>query len=133
MKDGGETVDEEKAHKEDELEDAPDFGKILLATVVGILILGGITYLGYRYSQKKTSNLTPQTNTQAGCEQCVAGTQIRFEGWDQNNNGAIDSCSEACKAYWGPSCSGSSYCSNPGSTNPSSCCACITSSGDFCQ
>lgn len=32
----------------------PDFGKILVATAIGIALLAGITYAGYRFSQKNT-------------------------------------------------------------------------------
>lgn len=109
----------------------PDFGKIILATIAGILILGGITYVGYRLSSHKVD--LPKQRPVGGCEQCVSGTFKRFNDWDLNKNGAIDDCTEACRAYWGPQCTGKSYCSNQGSNNPSSCCTCVTENDEQCM
>lgn len=47
-------------------EDQPDFSKILLATGIGILILGGITFAGYKYSQKKAGVTLPGGVTYLG-------------------------------------------------------------------
>ncbi len=35
-----------------------NFGRIVLVTLAGILILGGITFAAYKFSQKKASNMT---------------------------------------------------------------------------
>lgn len=39
-------------------EEDPDFSKILIATGIGILLLGGITYAGYKYSQRNSGSVT---------------------------------------------------------------------------
>lgn len=48
------------------LDEQPDFKKILLATAAGIFILGGITYVGYKYSQKKSTITLPGGVTYLG-------------------------------------------------------------------
>lgn len=45
-------MDEEKKSKEKN-DDQPEFGKIAIGFVVAVLVLGGIVYAGYLYSQKK--------------------------------------------------------------------------------
>lgn len=35
----------------------PDFPKLILATVIGVLLLGGAVYAAYRYSQKQAGNI----------------------------------------------------------------------------
>lgn len=37
--------------------DQPDFSKLVIATVVGVLLLGGAVYAAYRYSQKQAGNI----------------------------------------------------------------------------
>jgi len=38
---------------DDEKEDQPEFGKVIVGFLVAVLVLGGIVYAGYTYSQKK--------------------------------------------------------------------------------
>ena len=67
------------------------------------------------------------------CSVCVQETDRRYPEsvWDENDNGDVDNCRESCKAYFGSECTNVS-CSNPGSTDPTSCCGCSTATGASC-
>lgn len=43
--------------KEDKVSQSPDFGKLSLLTIVGIIILAGATYASYRYSQTRPGDI----------------------------------------------------------------------------
>lgn len=43
--------------KEDAEEEAPEFSKIVLGLIVAVLVLGGVVYAGYTYSQKKSGKV----------------------------------------------------------------------------
>lgn len=111
---------------EEEDEDVPDFGKIVLATFAGILILGGITFAGYSYTQH-------QAAVKIGCSKCAPGVYVKNNDWDLKKHGTVQDCEDACRAFFGPKCDGNSSCRNPGSTDPGNCCSCVTKSGDSCD
>lgn len=46
-------MDEKTEKKNDIEEEAPEFSKVVLGLAVAVLVLGGIIYAGYTYSQKK--------------------------------------------------------------------------------
>lgn len=82
---------------------------------------------------RSSDGRSEKTPASAGCDNCVEQTVIRYPNWDQNGDGTINDCNEACKAYWGAACDGNSYCGNPGSNDSTSCCACQTSAGTSCD
>lgn len=58
--------------------DQPDFSKLVIATVVGVLLLGGAVYAAYRYSQKQAGNIVlPGGVTYLGPSPATAGPTDR--------------------------------------------------------
>lgn len=57
-------MDQETPTKEAETQ--PDFGKIILFTLLGLLILGGVTLAGIRFSKKEKGQLTLPQGTYLG-------------------------------------------------------------------
>ncbi len=81
-----------------------------------------------------TPTPTPTPNLSSGCEGCYGKTVVRYQSvlWDYNRNGTVDNCTEACNAFFGPSCNGTAACANRGSTDGASCCSCNVPDGRDC-